>query len=141
MPYIDAMFMDIKIIDSNQHKKITGANNELILNNIRKISEFGLPITIRTPVVPGYTDSVENIKGIAEFITMLPTVREYELLVYHNLGESKYASLGKEYELKGVEPPSDEQMRELVKQANCVLRPYGKQCFYMKDNNKEVITC
>lgn len=141
LSYIDAMFMDIKIIDSALHKKITGAGNELILDNIKKISEFGIPITIRTPVIPGYTDSVENITGIAEFITMLPAVREYELLVYHNLGESKYASLGKKYELAGVEPPSDEQMRQLVKKANSILQPHGKQCFYMKDNNKEVITC
>ncbi|MBQ4649770.1 MAG: glycyl-radical enzyme activating protein [Firmicutes bacterium] len=137
LPFIDEMFMDIKLIDSQKHKEIIGAGNELILENIRKISEYGIPITIRTPVVPGYTDEPENIAGIAEFISTLPTVKEYELLAYHNLGESKYAALGKEYLLKGVKPPSDEDMIKLVKLANSILNKYGKKCFYMKDNKKE----
>ena len=141
LPYINSMFMDIKIIDPQRHKEVTGTSNELILDNIRKISEYGIPITIRTPVVPGYTDSPENIAGIAEFVTTLPTVSEYELLVYHNLGESKYDALGKPYTLKNVKPPSDEEMIALSKLANVILNKSGKQCFYMKDNKKEGITC
>lgn len=141
LPYIDAMFMDIKVIDSEKHKEITGFGNELILNNIKKISDFGIPITIRTPIVPGYTDYPENIAGIAEFVSTLPTVNEYELLAYHRLGESKYAALGRQYPLKGVEPPTDSEIEELVKLTNTILSKYGKQCFYMKDNKKEVVTC
>ncbi|MCI8609730.1 MAG: glycyl-radical enzyme activating protein [Firmicutes bacterium] len=141
LAYIDAMFIDVKLIDSKRHKEITGFGNELILTNIKRISEYGIPITIRTPVVPGYTDSPENIVGIAQFVKSLPTVREYELLVYHNLGESKYNAMGKPYALKGIKPPSDEQMLGLTKLANNILNPHGKQCFYMKDNKKEGITC
>lgn len=139
--YIDHMFMDIKIIDPQKHKEVTGENNELILENIRKISEYGIPLTIRTPVVPGYTDSEENIEGIAKFAAKLPTAKEYELLLYHDLGKSKYAALGKPYELAGVKPPSDERMKELTKTANAVLNRYGKYSFYMKDNKKEGIKC
>ena len=139
LPYIDSMFMDIKIIDSDEHERITGGRNELILDNIRRISEYGMPLTIRTPVVPRYTDSVENIRGIAEFVADLPSVREYELLRYHNFGESKYAALGREYALKGTEPPSDEEMLKLVSIANDVLNNRGKYCFYVKDNKKEGI--
>ena len=73
---------------------MTGRGNQLILDNIRKISEFGVPITIRTPIIPGYNDEKLNITGIAEFIKAIPNVREYELLAYHNLGESKYKALG-----------------------------------------------
>lgn len=141
LPYIDSIFMDIKLIDSLKHKEITGYGNELILENISKISHKGIPMTIRTPIVPGYTDSVANIEGIAEFITTLPSVKEYELLIYHNLGESKYSALGRKYDLKGIEPPSDEKIRELVKLANSILRKHGKRCFYMKDNKKEEIIC
>lgn len=141
LPYIDAMFLDIKIMDSQRHKAVTGFDNALILENIKRISDFGIPITIRTPVVPGYTNQPENIAGIAEFVKTLPTAKEYELLLYHNLGESKYTALGRTYPLKGVQPPTDEEMLALTKLANSILMPYGKQCFYMKDNKKEGITC
>lgn len=139
LPYIDAMFMDIKILDPRKHKEITGKSNELILDNIKRISDYGMPLTIRTPVVPGYTDSEENIRGIAEFVAQLPTVKEYELLRYHNFGESKYGALGRVYDLKGVQPPSDEKMLELTKIANNILNKYDKYSFFMKDNKKEGI--
>lgn len=139
LPYIDAMFMDIKHIDSEIHKTLTGMNNELILNNIKRISEFGIPIIIRTPIVPGYTNSQENIKGIAEFISKIPTVYEYELLQYHNFGEAKYNSLGKPYALKGLAAPTDEEMNDLVRCANQILQKYKKESYWMKNNEKEVI--
>lgn len=141
LPYIDSIFMDIKVFDAEKHKQITGYDNQLILENVRRISQYGIPMTIRTPIVPGYTDAPENIRAIAEFLLTLPSVTEYELLVYHNLGESKYGALGRPYPLKGTEPPSDEQMRELVRLANSILNKQGKHCFYIKDNKKEEITC
>lgn len=139
LPYIDAMFIDIKHIDTEAHRKLTGAGNELILDNIRKISEYGIPITIRTPIIPGFTDGEENIKGIAEFAGSLSTVKEYELLAYHNFGAPKYEALGRQYLLANVEAPEDEKMRKLVKIAGGVLSKYGKQCCWVKNNNKEVI--
>jgi pyruvate formate lyase activating enzyme len=139
LPYIDAMFLDIKHIDPETHKTLTGADNALILDNAKRLSDFGLPITVRTPVIPGYTDAEENIKGIADFVAALPAAREYELLAYHSFGESKYAALGRPYELQNVSPPSDEDMKRLVRLANRILQPHGKQCFYVKDNRKETI--
>lgn len=139
LPYIDSMFLDIKHIDSNIHKDLTGKGNELIFENIKRIAEYGIPITARTPIVPGYNDSPENIIGISEFISTIPGITEYELLAYHNLGESKYNSLGRPYDLKGVQSPSDEEMRDLVKCANQILQDYNKKCFYVKDNEKEMI--
>ena len=138
LPYIDAMFMDIKHIDPEAHKRLTGADNALILENTRRISELGTPLTIRTPVIPGYTDSEENIRGIAAFAAGLPAVQGYELLAYHNFGESKYAALGVPYELGEVQPPGDAKMRRLTQCANHILVPRGKECFYIKDNQKEV---
>lgn len=134
LPYIDSMFLDIKIFDDEKHKKVTGVGNKEILDNIKRISEYGVPITVRTPIVPGYTDSKNNIVQIAEFIRELPSVKEYELLVYHNLGSSKYAGLGRTYELKDAVPPNDEKMLELVRVANTVLEQSGKECYYTKDN-------
>lgn len=140
LPFIDSMFIDIKHMDSSVHKELTGMGNEVILSNIKAISTHDIPITIRTPVVPGYNDSAENIKAIASFIKEIPNIKEYELLAYHGLGTSKYVSLGRTYALKDVMPPSDEQMMELVKLSNQTLRPYDKQAFYTKNNKKEITT-
>ena len=133
------MFFDLKHMDTNVHKELTGAGNEQILDNLIKITTHGIPITIRTPVIPGFNDSEENIIAVAEFIKELPHVENYELLPYHNLGESKYKALGREYELSGVEPPAEEHLITLVKIANRILKPYGKHCFYTKKNRKEII--
>lgn len=140
LPYIDSMFMDIKHIDSDIHRQLTGQGNELILENIHRIAEFGIPITIRTPVVPGCNDSVENITGIAGFLAPIPEIKEYEILPYHELGKSKYESLGRIYELDGVQPPPDENIRKLAAEANKILKKYGKCCFYTKDNTKHIVT-
>ena len=139
LPYIDGMFMDVKHMDLGVHEELTGVSNELILDNIRKISAFGIPLTIRTPIVPGCTDSEENIRAIAEFVGNLPTAKEYELLAYHDFGTPKYKALGRNYALSDIGTPSDEEMRARVKCANEVLNKYGKECFWMKNNNKEVV--
>ena len=139
LPYIDAMFFDLKHMDSAIHKELTGAGNEQILDNLTRITANEIPITIRTPVIPGYNDSEENIAAVAEFIKQLPHVEDYELLPYHNLGESKYKSLGREYELSDVKPPAEDHLISLVKLANRILKPYGKRCFYTKKNRKEII--
>jgi glycyl-radical enzyme activating protein family protein len=139
LPYVDGMFMDIKHMDSEVHKALTGAGNELILENIRKIDAFGVPIIIRTPVIPGCNASEENIRQTAEFVKSLPGVKEYELLPYHQFGVNKYKALGREYELADTEPPTDEEMRALVKAANEVFAGTGKICYYMKDNNREIV--
>lgn len=68
LPYIDAMYFDVKHIDPEIHRQLTGADNRLILENLHKIAAFGVPIIVRTPVIPGYNDSDENIMGIAEML-------------------------------------------------------------------------
>lgn len=139
LPHIGSMFLDIKHIDPERHKAITGAGNELILHNVKRIAESGVQITIRTPIIPGLNDSMENLVGIARFLQDIPEIREYELLAYHQLGANKYLALGRSYELEGLEPPSDGIMRELVKCVNQAFDGTGKTCFYTKDNSKEII--
>ena len=139
LPYVNAMFMDIKHMDSAVHKELTGAGNELVLENIRKIDEFGVPITIRTPVIPGLNDSEENIRATAEFIKTLSGVKEYEILPYHQFGVNKYKALGRAYELENIQPPTDEEIQSLVKAANEVFEGTGKECFYTKENAKVVV--
>lgn len=138
LPYIDNIFFDLKHIDSDVHRQLTGEGNEVIRYNLESISRHNIPITVRTPVVPGYNDDPANITGIASWIKDIPNVQEYELLPYHNLGSGKYASLGRPYALSDVMPPEDAQIIQLVKLSNQILQPFGKQCFYTKKNKKEI---
>ena len=73
-------------------------------------------LIIRTPVIPGFNDTPAEILNIARFALTLPGVNELHLLPYHRLGQDKYAGLGREYTLMGVEPPEPEKM-ERLKQA------------------------
>lgn len=141
LPYVSSMFFDIKILDENRHKAITGRGNSRILSNLNRISENGIPLTIRTPVVPGYTDDEENILKITEYIKSIPNVQNYELLKYHRFGEQKYEALGRRYSLKDVNPPTDDKMNLLAGKANISLKGSGIRCFWVNENRKEEGKC
>jgi pyruvate formate lyase activating enzyme len=113
LPYLDLYLMDIKHIDSKKHKDFTGKGNELILENAKKISESGVELIIRTPVIPSFNDTKEEILAISKFASSLKGVREHHLLPYHRLGSDKYAGLGRNYSLKEILPPSNEKMEYL----------------------------
>lgn len=113
---LDLIMTDVKIFDSELHRKWVGIGNEEIKNNLRQANELGIPIIVRTPIICGINDNVENVKQTAEFLRTLENVRSYELLPYHPLGISKAEALG----IKAIEfeTPSHEQMEELKKYAN-----------------------
>ncbi|AFL98833.1 MULTISPECIES: glycyl-radical enzyme activating protein [Desulfitobacterium] len=116
--YLTSIIMDIKCMDSEKHKKYTGAPNELILENFNKLCEGfpKLPKLIRTPVVPGFNDTEEDIKEIANLVKGKLNVT-YELLKYHRLGQQKYHFLGKDYPLSDTQlgDAKFEQLKELAK--------------------------
>lgn len=118
LPYTDLMLYDIKHMDSEQHKAGTGVSNALILENVKKIAAAGIPLILRTPMIPRYNDSEENIRATARFIDehLRPAVIQIQLLPYHRLGAQKYKSLGREYPMESVEPPEDygEQLKHLT---------------------------
>ena len=104
---------DIKIIDDGQHLKWTGVSNRLILENARRLGELGMPVVFRTPLIPGATDSEENLKAIAAFVTAIPNVRAYELLNFNPLGADKYTALRKENEFAAVRPFGKNRLSEI----------------------------
>lgn len=108
LPYLDLFLCDIKCIDEKKHIMCTGVSNKLILENAQKLKSSGIDVIFRTPVIPGYND--DEIEKIAEFCGDF----EYEILAYHKTGCGKYKSLGREYSLSEVEPPSTEFMNELA---------------------------
>ncbi len=113
--HLNSLIMDIKCIDAEKHKEFTNVSNDLILENFEKVCmEFpNLPILVRTPVVPGFNDSEEDIQAIVDFLKGRPNVR-YELLPYHRLGQQKYNYLGKEYPL--VEAKLDDEKFNRLKE-------------------------
>lgn len=115
LPYLDLYLMDIKHMDSAKHKEYTGAPNERILENAKKIADSGkTQLIIRTPVVPTFNDTAEEIRAISRFAASLHGVKEHHLLPYHRLGQDKYAGLDRNYSLKEIEPPSTERMEYLL---------------------------
>lgn len=114
LPYLDEYLLDIKHMDSAKHKEYTASGNERILENAKKIAESGVELIVRTPVIPTFNDTAEEIRAISKFAASLPNVEEHHLLPYHRLGQDKYAGLGREYALKGIQPPTKEKMEYLL---------------------------
>jgi len=109
----DLVLYDIKHTDLERHRELTGVPNDIILENLAKLDELGVPIIIRVPVIPGYNDDIENMHRLGDLLAHLTNVGKVELLPYHRLGESKYNKIGYEYRLKGLEPPSGEKLEKL----------------------------
>lgn len=117
LPYLDHYLLDIKHMDSGKHKKFTGKENELMLENARKIALSGQTrLSIRVPVIPGFNHTPEEIRAIARYADTLPGVEEIYLLPYHRLGQDKYAGLGRTYELPDILPPEPEYMQMLKRE-------------------------
>lgn len=109
---LDFVMADLKIWDSDLHKKYTGAGNEKIIENFENLNKLNIPIIARTPVIPEINQGIDKISA---FLKTLSNVRKYELLPYHPLGNSKRKALGQKAD--GFSVPSKEYMKELEKYA------------------------
>ncbi|MBQ3126486.1 MAG: glycyl-radical enzyme activating protein [Clostridia bacterium] len=111
LPYADLFLIDVKAATSALHREGTGVDNERILDNLRYITETGVKFWIRTPLIPGFNDSEEELAKIGALVRSLPQAPEkQELLPFHNLGEAKYRALGKAFGANGVQTPSAERV-------------------------------
>ena len=117
MKYTDLLLVDIKHIDDEQHKLLTGQTNKNILDMARYLSEIGKPVWIRHVLVPERSDKDEYLKELYKFIKTLDNVEKVEILPYHTFGEYKWKELGYDYPLAGIEPPT----KERIKNANEIL--------------------
>ena len=114
LPVTDLVMMDVKTMDRDAHRRATGVSNERILANARRLADHGVPLIVRTPVVPGVNDDDESVRAVAAFVADLPGRVEYELLRFHMMAESKYAALGAECRASGIAPPTSERMEQLA---------------------------
>lgn len=114
LPWTDLVLYDLKQMNPESHRAMTGADLGPILHNLDVISKRRIPIWVRTPVVPGMTDAPENIVSIARLIEKIPSIQRWELLPFHRFGEEKYRHLNMPYPLIHLEPPAPQRMDALL---------------------------
>ncbi|MBO4906417.1 MAG: pyruvate formate lyase-activating protein [Bacteroidaceae bacterium] len=107
----DTVLLDIKHIDSERHKQLTGQGNESILACARHLSDIGVPVWIRHVLVPGWTDDESSLRKLNAFLQTLHNIERIDVLPYHTMGLFKWQKLGLRYRLDGVEPPTVESVR------------------------------
>ena len=112
---VDLIMCDIKIFDEKSHIAHTGVSNSKILNNIKLIDNLGIPTIVRTPLIPGITDTVDNISSISKYISDMKNLVRYEMLNFNPLGASKYEGLNIKNPCKDAEPLKKERLDELEK--------------------------
>lgn len=118
IPYTDEFLYDIKAIDPQVHRKCTGQDNAVILENLRRLDELGCKIEIRYPYVPGYNDG--ECKKIGAFLSGLENTRRIKVLGYHSFAKSKYEAMEKKDTL-----PAHNATRDEVQSAVDILASYG----------------
>ncbi len=118
MKLTDLVLLDIKQIDEEEHRKLTGFSNENILALARELSDWKIPVWIRHVLVPGGSDRDEYLMRLADFLATLSNIERVDVLPYHTLGVFKWEKLGIPYPLEGVEPPT----RERIENAKRILK-------------------
>lgn len=119
MEVTDLLLMDIKHINTEEHKKLTGVPNENIISMFRYLDKIKKPIWIRHVLVPGISDNDTYLTQTRDFIRTLSNVQRVEILPYHTLGIHKYEDMGIDYRLKGVPSPSAERVANARKILEC----------------------
>ena len=110
LKYTDLVLLDIKHIDDEKHRELTGCSNANVLEFAKFVSEHGVDIWIRHVLVEGITDSDEQLNALKDFISTLKTVKKIEVLPYHTMGVEKYEKLGIPYPLHGLKPISGKRV-------------------------------
>ncbi len=118
----DLFLFDVKAADSKIHKQLTGVENHLILENLKKLSDAGKEIIVRIPFITGQND--DQMEDIGKILQPLKIAR-VEVMPYHKLGNSKYAALGMKNELLHTEAPAEEQIGKAI----TILKNYGLNAY------------
>lgn len=123
LKYTDLVLLDIKHIDDEEHKKLTGASNKNILAFAQYLSEKQIPVWIRHVVVKDITLNEKYLKELGKFLATLNNIKALDILPYHNMAIPKYESLGINYPLKNTPPTTKE---EAINARNIILQEYKK---------------
>ena len=110
---VDLYLYDLKLMDDADHQKYAGVSNRSILDNLRTLDELQKKVVVRFLVIPGLTDTEDNISATLGFLASLRNLRDVSLLPYHRIAAEKYRRLRRKNEMEGLSPPSDEMMKSL----------------------------
>lgn len=121
LKYTDLVLLDIKHIDEEEHKKLTGVSNKNILDFAKYLSEKNVPVWIRHVVVPSITYNETYLKKLGKFLATLNNIQALDVLPYHNMALTKYENLGISYPLKDIQPLTKEQA---IDARNTILKAY-----------------
>ena len=111
----DLFLLDIKCINDEKAKELTGLSNKKELDFARYLSDINKPLWIRQVLVPGITDDEQDLLALKDFISTLKTVQKVEILPYHDLGKFKWEKLGCNYELEGYRTANQEDVKRAKK--------------------------
>lgn len=117
MEVTDLVMLDLKHMDEEQHRMLTGHTNRNILELADYLSDIGKPVWIRHVLVPQRSDEDVYLNRLRDYIRTLHNVEKVEILPYHTLGIYKWKELGLTYSLEGIEPPT----KERIENANQIL--------------------
>jgi glycyl-radical enzyme activating protein len=106
--YTDIFLYDFKESDPILHERSTGASNQIILENLRRLSGRHDRIHLRCPLVPGINESEDHIASAVQLANELAGIKELHLLAYHRIGKSKWDALGRKYSLAGLQSMSNQ---------------------------------
>ena len=112
-PFTNLFLYDIKLLDNKEHLKYTGVHNTQILQNLKWLDENNFNVTIRFPVIPGITDTDENISSLKHLMSELKHIRNIDLLPYHNISNSKYLRFRKENKMGETTALENKDLKEL----------------------------
>lgn len=112
LPLTDLFLYDLKLINHNDHLKYTGVPNKLILDNLEILAGNPNKVIVRLPVIPGITDTMENLSSVATLMNKLHLDR-IVLLPYHKTGKHKYSFLDWDYRMNDVSEPSAREMKKV----------------------------
>ena len=124
----DLVLLDIKHMDEEESKNLTGVGIQKTLKLAKYLDERNIPIWLRHVLVPGVTDSEENLSKIGEFAATLNNIDRLEILPYHTMGVHKWENMGLDYELKGVR---DADADDIARAAEIIER-HGVKVFNSK---------
>ncbi|MGN1400078.1 MAG: pyruvate formate-lyase-activating protein [Bacillus sp. (in: firmicutes)] len=110
LQYTDLILLDLKHINREKHKRLTGKYNDHILSFARYLSDCRIPVWIRHVLVPGLTDFDDELDQLGQFIGTLKNVEKIEVLPYHKLGVYKWEALGLNYPLADTAPPEEDRV-------------------------------
>jgi pyruvate formate lyase activating enzyme len=121
LPWVDLFLFDLKILDQIQHKKYIGVSNKKILENLQRLLNNDKDIHIRIPLIPGITDTQNNLLQIADYLNSLDQIQHIDLLPYNPMGEEKYPKLNQGLKLAKLKHQSDRELQEF----QALFLPYG----------------